>query len=168
MAGADLHKRVLLLGPTGVDKREAVTRLSGRLKSVLGHNLKYIDFENEFLKPELNVKNWTVFLAQDIAQQATTWRRGWNALKGRLDNEITILGLHATYISLHLVEEFVLFLAQRLARVAIGLAFVRIAKLAHGSLMARSWRLVPSPYFDTQYGWSPPGWQRPGRQAVTH
>jgi hypothetical protein len=99
MAGSGLHKRVLLLGPTGVDKHDAVARMGARLKAILGHNFKYIDFENDFLKPQLNVENWTIFLAQDIAQQATTWRRGWNALKGTLDNENTILGLHATYVS---------------------------------------------------------------------
>jgi hypothetical protein len=58
-----------------------------------------MDFENDFLKPKLNVKNWTVFLAQDIAQQATTWRQAWNALREKLDSENTILGLHATYVS---------------------------------------------------------------------
>jgi hypothetical protein len=99
IADAKLHKRVLLLGPTGVDKRQAVERLSTRVKASLGHQFKYLDFENDFLKPHLNVKNWTVFLAQDIAQQATTWRRAWDAFKKTLDGENTILGLHATYVS---------------------------------------------------------------------
>jgi hypothetical protein len=69
MAG-DLHKRVLLLGPTGVDKRAAVARLNARLKGTLGHQFKFIDYENDFLKPKLAVKHWTVFLAQDIVQPA--------------------------------------------------------------------------------------------------
>jgi hypothetical protein len=94
-----LHKRILLLGPTGVDKAEAAKRLGSRLKASLGHEFKYIDFEKEYLKQHLNVKNWTIFLAQDIAQQATTWRRGWEDLKKGLDGETTILALHATYIS---------------------------------------------------------------------
>jgi hypothetical protein len=99
MAGANIHKRVLLLGPTGVDKAAAVARLNARLSATLGHHFKYIDFENGFLKPKLNVKNWTVFLAQDIAQQAVTWKQAWEELKEKLDNENTILGLHATYVS---------------------------------------------------------------------
>ena len=69
------------------------------MKANLGHEFKYIDFEKEYLKQHLNVRNWTVFLAQDIAQQATTWRRGWDDLKRELDGETTVLALHATYIS---------------------------------------------------------------------
>jgi hypothetical protein len=99
MAAGDLHKRVLLLGPTGVDKGAAVARLTARLSAVLGHHFKYIDFENDFLKPKLNVKNWTAFLAQDIAQQATSWRQAWETLREKLDGENIILGLHATYVS---------------------------------------------------------------------
>jgi hypothetical protein len=99
MAGAGLHKRVLLLGPTGVDKATAIDRLTARLEATLGHRFKYIDFENDFLKTHLNVKNWTIFLAQDIAQQAVTWRRGWDEFEKTLDGENTILGLHATYVS---------------------------------------------------------------------
>jgi hypothetical protein len=99
MAANDLHKRVLLLGPTGVDKHAAIARLNARLKDTLGHQFKYIDFENDYLKPKLNVRHWTVFLAQDIAQQANTWRQAWDELRENLDGENTILGLHATYIS---------------------------------------------------------------------
>jgi len=99
LADGGLHKRVLLLGPTGIDKREAIVRLNARLKKTLGHHFSYIDFENDFLKSKLNVKNWTTFLAQDIAQQATTWKQGWNDLKRELGSENLILGLHATYIS---------------------------------------------------------------------
>jgi len=99
MSQGGLHKRVLLLGPTGVDKATAIERLNERLSSTLGHRFNYIDFENQFLKPELNVKHWTIFLAQDIAQQAVTWRQAWNTLRKNLNAENTILGLHATYVS---------------------------------------------------------------------
>jgi hypothetical protein len=99
MAGGGLHKRILLLGPTGVDKAAAVNRLCARLEATLGHRFKFVDFENDFLKSHLSVKNWTIFLAQDIAQQAATWRRGWDDLKKTLDSENTKLGLHATYVS---------------------------------------------------------------------
>lgn len=99
MSGGGIHKRVLLLGPTGVDKATAVARLNARLEATLGHKFRYVDFENEFLKPKLNVKNWTVFLAQDIAQQAVSWREAWKTFEQKLDNENTIVGLHATYVS---------------------------------------------------------------------
>jgi hypothetical protein len=87
------------LGPTGVDKAAAVQRLLGRLKATLGHEYRFIDFENGHLKQHLNVRNWTVFLAQDISAQASTWRKGWEELKASLDGESTILAMHATYVS---------------------------------------------------------------------
>jgi hypothetical protein len=99
MAGHDLHKRILLLGPTGVDKATAIKRVAARLGQVLGHNLKFVDFENAFLKEHLNVRHWTAFLAQDIAQQAVTWRTSWADFRKSLDGEITVLGLHASYVS---------------------------------------------------------------------
>jgi hypothetical protein len=99
MPSSGPHKRVLLLGPTGVDKSAAITRVNERLGTTLGHQFKYIDFENQYLKPKLSVKHWTVFLAQDIAQQASTWLQAWEKLRDHLDHENTILGLHATYIS---------------------------------------------------------------------
>src|ERR1700738_972707 len=93
------HRRILLLGPTGVDKAAAMKRVCDRLGSKLGHKCRFVDFENEFLKQHLSVRNWMTFLAQDIAQQAVTWRRGWDDFSKTLDDEITILGLHATYVS---------------------------------------------------------------------
>ena len=39
---------------------------------------KNIDLENDFLKPHLTVKNWTIFLAQDIAHKANNLaKRMW-------------------------------------------------------------------------------------------
>jgi MoxR-like ATPase len=51
--GPGTHKRVLLIGPTGVDKAAAVRRIAERLKQTLGHQPKYVDFENDYLKSEL-------------------------------------------------------------------------------------------------------------------
>jgi hypothetical protein len=93
------HRRVLLLGPTGVDKARAVERLTVHLRSTLGHQLRFIDFENDFLKRQPSVRNWMTFLAQDIAQQAQTWRQAWDELKITLEEDITVLALHATYVS---------------------------------------------------------------------
>ena len=39
MTGGRLHKRILLLGPTGVDKVTAVRRVAARMKASLGHEL---------------------------------------------------------------------------------------------------------------------------------
>jgi hypothetical protein len=97
MAGS--HKRVLLLGPTGVDKAAAMKRVCARMQNKLGHQFRFVDFENDFLKPHLRVKNWVTFLAQDLAEQALTWRRAWDEFKKSLDGEMIVLGLHASYIS---------------------------------------------------------------------
>jgi hypothetical protein len=87
-----------LIGPTGVDKAAAMRRISERLKQTLGHQPKYVDFENDFLKPELR-SPFTIFLAKDIAEQAVVWNNAWQKFANSLDGEITVLGLHATYIS---------------------------------------------------------------------
>lgn len=96
---AHLHQKVLLLGPTGVDKAGVAQRLTQHLASEYGHSFKFIDFEKDYLKNHLTVKSWPTFLAQDISQQAHTWRRAWEQLKGDLTNEPVLLGLHATYVS---------------------------------------------------------------------
>jgi len=92
------HKRILFLGPTGVDKATAAQRLSKHLER-RGHGLRFVDFENEFLKNEPGVRSWTHFLAQDMPLQTSTWRRAWEAFAKTLTSETTILGLHATYVS---------------------------------------------------------------------
>ncbi|MGB7036297.1 MAG: hypothetical protein WBD71_12305 [Xanthobacteraceae bacterium] len=92
------HKRVLFLGPTGVDKAAAAARLSAHLEQ-RGHGFRFVDFENAHLKNEPGARSWTQFLAQDLALQTLTWRRAWDEFKKSLTNETTILALHATYVS---------------------------------------------------------------------
>lgn len=92
------HKRVLFLGPTGVDKKAAALRLSKHLEQ-LGHGFRFVDFENEFLKNEPGVRSWTHFLAQDMALQTSTWRSAWEHFKTTISPETTVLALHATYVS---------------------------------------------------------------------
>jgi hypothetical protein len=98
MADFPRHKRILLLGPTGVDKKTASERLLRHLER-LGHGFRFVDFENEFLKKDPGARSWMHFLSQDIAVQASTWRRAWGNFKGTLDGNTTVLALHATYVS---------------------------------------------------------------------
>src|SRR4051794_17677268 len=98
MAEFPRHKRVLLLGPTGVDKKIASQRLLSHLKSI-GHSFRFVDFENEFLKSDPGARSWMHFLSQDLAVQTSTWRRAWDSFKRTLDSETTVLALHATYVS---------------------------------------------------------------------
>jgi hypothetical protein len=99
--GFPRHKRVLLLGPTGADKAQAMSRLNEHLKPQ-GHSFNFVDFENEFLKHEPGARSWMRFLAQDMALQTATWRHAWtrfkNTLRKRRDEPI-ILALHAVYVS---------------------------------------------------------------------
>ena len=98
MAKFPRHKRILLLGPTGVDKATAAKRLSAYLETQ-GHGFSFVDFENDHLKKDRRVKSWTHFLAQDLEDQAITWKRVWDQFKKSLNEETTVLGLHATYVS---------------------------------------------------------------------
>src|SRR5205807_1342150 len=92
------HKRILLLGPTGVDKAAVAARLSKHLEG-RGHGFRFVDFENRYLKHQPGARSWTQFLAQDLLQQTSTWRRAWEEFKGDLTGETTVLALHATYVS---------------------------------------------------------------------
>jgi hypothetical protein len=96
------HKRVLLLGPTGVDKKTAIERLAKYAKAKFGHTIRYIDFEHEYLSAAItadSLKNLFTFLAQDRSRQANIWKSAWGKCVGAFDTEVTVLGLHATYIS---------------------------------------------------------------------
>jgi len=99
VASAKLHKRILFLGPTGVDKAKVAARLSSELSTGFSHEVRFVDFENEFLKRHMAVKSWMSFLAQDIRQQASAWRAAWREFVPSLDDRITIVGLHATFVS---------------------------------------------------------------------
>lgn len=94
------QRRVLLLGPTGVDKAGAAAHLIEHAKNGLAHVIRYVDFENEFLKPALpGAKDWVTFLAQDIRLQNTIWQSAWDEFSDTLSDGVTVLGLHATYVS---------------------------------------------------------------------
>ncbi|HTQ15059.1 MAG TPA: hypothetical protein VMH86_14380 [Rhizomicrobium sp.] len=95
------HKRILMLGPTGVDKSTAAKRLAARVKDKFNHEIRFVDFEKEYLKPELErngIRNWFTFLAQDGGRQAIIWQAAWSKLP-KFEDQITILGLHACYVS---------------------------------------------------------------------
>jgi hypothetical protein len=94
-----MHKRVLLLGPTGVDKAAIAGRLQKRLNEKLGQQARFVDFENEYLKKEMPSKDWMTFLAQDAPLQATTWSRAWAEFKKSLSDETTMLAMHSTFVS---------------------------------------------------------------------
>ena len=96
------HERILLLGPTGVDKRQAVERLSVHLREKHGLSLTYIDFEKDFLNSRLPASgSWTNFLWQQPADQHRVWREAWDRLRQDLKRKsgVIVLGLHATYVS---------------------------------------------------------------------
>ncbi len=84
--------RVLLLGPTGAEKRAAVTRL---VSSYAGSSApEFIDFEAEYLRPVHE------FLDQQFDQQRRAWDEAWSKLLTRVgppgESDNLIVGLHAT------------------------------------------------------------------------
>lgn len=96
------HKRILLLGPTGVDKAAAMARLRIYALEKFGQKIRFIDFENEFLKLHIkrhSIRTWTSFLATDVLRQSIIWRDAWTEFQKTLDSETVVLGLHATYVS---------------------------------------------------------------------
>ena len=96
------HKRVLLLGPTGVNKEIAVDRLRKYVREKFNHDIRYVDFEREFLKPELvanGIRNWFTFLAQDSNRQAMIWKSAWAKYPKPSKGEIVVMGMHASYVS---------------------------------------------------------------------
>ena len=96
------HKRVLLLGPTGVDKAMAIQRVGSFIKKEHGHAIRYVDFEREFLKPLLpkfGHRTFFAFLMEDSNQQAVIWKTAWDKCANAFDGEIIILGLHAAYVN---------------------------------------------------------------------
>lgn len=97
-----LHERILLLGPTGVEKAATAGRLSAFLKESHGHEIRYIDFERDFLEPTSRTygeRSFAGFLSQDVERQSAIWKAAWDKCAACLQSQITILGVHATYVS---------------------------------------------------------------------
>ena len=99
MSSVSPHRRILFLGPTGIDKAAVAARASEYISELFNHQIRFVDFEKEFLKQQPTVKDWMTFLNQDIPLQSLIWQQAWGEFKKTLTDEITILGLHATYVS---------------------------------------------------------------------
>ncbi len=95
------HTRILFLGPTGVDKSAVAKRLSDFVGKSWGQSFRYVDFEKDFLKKHIASQGntWTRFLAADLRVQSSIWHTAWEEFSKTLGTEITVLGLHATYVS---------------------------------------------------------------------
>jgi len=90
-----MYKRILVLGPTGVNKREACTRLAGSKEGVkLGYRV--VDFDKEYIG---TVTRMPEFLNSEIKAVHLTWRSQWQEFMNLLGNEPTLLCLHSCYVT---------------------------------------------------------------------
>ncbi len=96
-------KRVLLLGATGLRKRQIAERLSDWTSRNLGHNFRIIDFEKEYLtNPDRRRQPLASFLAMPVTQQHDEWKRAWDELEQDIltddADENRILLVHASLV----------------------------------------------------------------------
>ena len=96
-------KRVVLLGATGLRKREVAERLAHWTERDLGHRFRIIDFEKEYLTNRQKRRQpLPSFLAMSVAQQHDEWQKAWADLEqdGLTDeaSENRILLVHASIV----------------------------------------------------------------------
>jgi len=95
--------RVVLLGPTGIDKHELADRLKVWCQQNLGRSFTIVDFEKEYLtNSSKGGEPLSVFLARSMKEQQEKWKRAWDILvKEGLTNdnpEDRILVVHGTIV----------------------------------------------------------------------
>ena len=96
-ATSQCHSRVLILGPTGIDKKEVCRRVAEYADTHFRHSVQYYDFEKEFISPL--VPDFQTFLNDRIVVTHQTWEKAWEIFKRELDGDIILLCLHATFVS---------------------------------------------------------------------
>ena len=65
--------RVVLLGTTGIEKRQIAENLSNWTKEKLGHSFRIIDFEKDYLTDsKKGRRSLSNFLAKDVTDQCVT------------------------------------------------------------------------------------------------
>jgi hypothetical protein len=48
----------LFLGPTGIDKGAVAARVTAYILRLFNHQIRFVDFEKEFLREQPAVKDW--------------------------------------------------------------------------------------------------------------
>lgn len=102
-----MGKRVLFLGVTGIDKKQALTKLATKCLEY-GHTTKVLDFEGDFLCHQINMSS---FLDTPLPLQRGEWDKAWNealeAVDSATENNI-FLGMHGCYVRGHYGTRWVL------------------------------------------------------------
>lgn len=91
------HHRVLILGPTGIDKKHACEMVAEYANRYFKHDIRNYDFEKDFISPL--VPDFQTFLNDRITVAYGIWERAWEEFKKELNGDIFLLSLHATYVS---------------------------------------------------------------------
>jgi hypothetical protein len=97
-----MHRRVLLLGPTGTKKEELLAKVAKDLKSLCAQDIHTLSFE-EFLKDSpLYPTTFQRFLRQGHMIQAVTWDQAWNAAAAKLSEfspeDVVLFAMHGAYV----------------------------------------------------------------------
>lgn len=95
--------RAILLGTTGIAKSDVAEQLRRyHYNAQINLNVKYVDFESEYIKPQLRPPRLSAYLDEDEFRQREFWGRAWDKLLDDIANlpqdVHLLLGLHATVI----------------------------------------------------------------------
>ncbi len=94
-----MHERVLLLGPTGLDKRAVADAAVAELHEQHGHPVRVLGFETDFLERLPQAHGLISYLQKPMYDQAQLWREAWNRAAPELNQPgVTLLNLHATAV----------------------------------------------------------------------
>ncbi len=101
-AGEQMHKRILILGPTGTKKDELLPKIARDLKTTSGQQAHTLHFEDYLAEAPLYPKTFQKFLRQGHKVQAIIWDQGWNLLAKELakisSDELILLSMHGAYV----------------------------------------------------------------------
>lgn len=90
-----MHRRVLVLGSAGVDKRAAMEAFAAGAARY-SHEFKIVDFDKDLVEP---IRPFFEHLNDDISLAANTWSNAWDDFKREGISENTILCMHSAYVT---------------------------------------------------------------------
>lgn len=74
-----MHRRVLILGTTGLEKHKVATNVRDRIKDLHQHEYQIIDFERDCFKVSGLYKEWSSYLSQTERVQHQIWNDAWKS-----------------------------------------------------------------------------------------
>ena len=101
--GKAMHKRILLLGTTGIKKANIAHNVKKVMEEEHSHIIKIIDFEKDYFKESTHYRSMSHFLNSERYIQDQIWNDAWKNLSKYLenshDNTPIMLILHGVYVN---------------------------------------------------------------------